>query len=87
MNPLGYNERLLEKNGEYNYGDRSYIFDPIYEAPKGSIVTQAIMLCRECLGIIKYTGGPGMRSVCLKCYPALKVADFAQGHKHTITEK
>lgn len=81
---LGYDERLVERDGEYDYVARSYIFDPIYEARKGYIVTQSVMLCRECRGIIKYTGGPGMRSVCLNCYPALKVSDFAQGHEHKV---
>lgn len=83
---LGYDERLLEVDGEYDYMGRSYVFDPIYETPKGYIVTQSIMMCRECTTIIKYTGGPGLRSVCLKCYPTLKLADFAEGHTHTIGE-
>ena len=81
---LGYNERLIESDGEYDYLKRSYIFDPIYAARKGYITTQAVMMCRECSDIIKYTGGPGLRSVCLKCYPALKMADFANGHQHTL---
>ena len=85
-NLLGYNERLVERDGEYDYVARSYIFDPICETPRGFIVTQSVMLCRECRKIIKYTGGPGLRAVCLDCYPALKVADFAEGHTHTLGE-
>jgi len=83
---LGYNERPVEVDGEYDYNKRSYIFDPIYEARRGFLVTQAMMMCRECGHVIKSTGGPGYRSVCLNCYPVLKLADFAQGHQHNVTE-
>jgi hypothetical protein len=83
---LGYDEQLLERDGEYDYVARSYVFIPIYEARKGYITTQAVMTCRACRSIIKYTGGPGLRSICLDCYPALKVADFSEGHTHDIKE-
>ena len=83
---LGYDERLVERDGEYDYVARSYIFDPIHETPKGFISTQSLMTCRECRGIIKYNGGPGMRSVCLDCYPAVKVRDFAEGHTHVVQD-
>lgn len=84
---LGYNEELLEVDGEFDYVNRSYIFSPIYETPPGYIVTQAVMMCRDCRSIIKYTGGGGNRYVCTKCYPALKLADFAEGHTHEILGK
>lgn len=83
---LGYEERLLEVDGEYDYHSRSYIFDPIYEAGKGFIVTQAFRMCRECGTVISSTGGPGYRSVCLKCYPVLKLTDFNEGHIHETKE-
>jgi hypothetical protein len=84
---LGYDERLLEVDGEYDYTGRSYIFDPIYERGRGFIVTQALRMCRECGSVISSTGGPGYRSVCLQCYPALKVADFTEGHVHVIPDR
>ena len=83
---LGYEERMLEVDGEYDYSARSYQFDPIYETGRGFIVTQALRMCRECSDVISGTGGPGYRSVCLKCYPVLKLADFAEGHEHNVTE-
>lgn len=85
-NILGYDEQLLEVDGEYDYVSRSYVFNPIYEARKGYIVTQSIMMCRECSKIIKYTGGPGLRAICSACYPALKVRDFSEGHTHEVKE-
>lgn len=79
---LGYEERLTLVDGQYDFGTRSYIFDAIHKPEPGSIVTQAFRLCRECKHIISSSGGPGWRSVCIGCYPALKIADFAQGHTH-----
>jgi hypothetical protein len=83
---IGYSERLLEVDGEYDYHSRSYQFDPIYETQRGFITTQAFRMCRECESVISSTGGPGYRSVCLKCYPVLKVKDFADGHQHITGE-
>jgi hypothetical protein len=84
---LGYEERLLEVDGDYDYEGRSYSFDPIYESRPGYIVTQALRMCRVCGSVISSTGGPGYRSVCLQCYPTVKLADFAQGHTHKIEER
>jgi hypothetical protein len=84
---LGYDERPLEVNGEYDYAERSYCFDPVYESQRGYIVTQAFRMCRVCGSVISSTGGPGHRSVCLQCYPAVKVADFAEGHTHVIPDR
>ncbi len=84
---IGYDERLVEVDGEYVYNGRSYIFDPIYEGRSGMISTAAFRMCRECHGVISSMGGPGYRSVCLKCYDAVKLADFAEGHVHNVTEK
>jgi hypothetical protein len=40
----------------------------LYESPKGSIVTQAFILCRYCQGAISPTMGPRSDAVCLTCY-------------------
>ena len=81
---LGYDEELLEVNGEYDYYSRSYVFRPIYEVQRGAIATAAMRMCRECGSIISSMGGGGNRYVCLKCYPVLKVADFSEGHTHAV---
>lgn len=81
---IGYDERLVEVDGEYVYNGRSYTFDPIYDGRSGWISTAAFRMCRECNGVISSMGGPGYRSVCLKCYPNLKLADFTAGHTHTV---
>lgn len=88
---LGYNESLLivasdDNQTGYDYYARTYKFSPIYPVAPGSISTAAFRLCRECGGVISSSGGPGHRSVCLTCYPLLKIADFAQGHVHEIVE-
>jgi hypothetical protein len=43
--------------------------EPICPAPKGSIVTQAFILCSTCRGAVSTTGGPRHGSTCLKCWP------------------
>lgn len=91
MTILGYREQPLRTESEdnqpaYDWYSRSYVFKPITETPRGSIVTAAIMTCQECRTIIKYMGGPGSRCYCTKCYEALKLFDFAEGHEHTIME-
>lgn len=83
---IGYSEKPAEVNGCTDYHLRSYIFNPIYEIPEGYIATAAFRLCRECRGVISSMGGPGYRSVCLTCYPRLKIEDFSQGYDHTIIE-
>jgi hypothetical protein len=84
---LGYDETLREVNGEFDYEGRSYQFEPIYEIGPGYIVTASFRLCRECNGVISSMGGPGYRSVCLKCYPVLKTRDFAEGHEHEMLQR
>ncbi len=86
---LGYREQPLRTESddneiEYDYYSRSYIFSPIKETPRGAIVTAAVMMCEECGTAIKSMGGPGHRCYCLRCYDALKLFDFAEGHGHTI---
>lgn len=83
---IGYEENLLEVDGEFDYTARSYSFSPIYENAPGMIATASMRMCRECRSVVSSMGGPGYRCVCLKCYPAVKLADFAQGHTHDIKE-
>jgi len=83
---LCYDEQLLEVDGDYDYYSRSYQFRPVYESGRGMIATAALRMCRECNVIISSMGGGGNRYVCLKCYPVLKLRDFAEGHPHTIEE-
>ena len=84
---LGYRELPKLVDEAYNYSIRSYVFSPIYKTGPGYIVTQAFILCRECNATISSTGGPGYGSVCLKCYPSLKLFDFSQGHEHVIQDR
>jgi hypothetical protein len=48
-----------------------YTLEPIYETPRGYVVTQAFILCTSCGGAISGTGGPRYNSVCLKCIEQL----------------
>lgn len=91
MTILGYQERPLrteseDNEPEYDWYSRSYVFEPITETPRGAIVTAAVMLCAECNIMIKGMGGGSRRCYCVKCYEALKLFDFAQGHKHEIVD-
>ena len=43
-------------------------FLPLYSPPKGSIVTQAFILCTYCRGSIYHCMGPRYDAVCLDCY-------------------
>lgn len=90
---LGYSEDPLKVESEegddpgWDWNARSYIFRPIHETPRGAIATAAMMLCRDCSTVIKSMGGGGNRYYCVKCYEALKVIDFAEGHTHEIVER
>jgi hypothetical protein len=89
---LGYKEQPLrteseDNEPEYDYHSRSYIFSPIKETPRGSIVTASVMICAECSTIIKSMGGPGYRCYCLRCYDALKLFDFSEGHEHEMLQR
>ena len=52
---IGYTER---EEGFYN----------LYAPPKGSIVTQAFILCKYCRGTIHPCMGPRSDAVCIPCY-------------------
>ena len=91
MTILGYQERPLrteseDNEPEYDWYSRSYVFEPITETPRGAIVTAAVMLCAECNTMIKGMGGGSRRCYCVKCYEALKLFDFAEGHEHEIVD-
>ena len=50
------------------YTEREEGFYPLYSPPKGSIVTQAFILCKYCRGAISPCMGPRYDAVCLDCY-------------------
>ena len=50
-----------------------YTLQPIYESPKGAIVTQAFILCSSCGSAISGHGGPRYNALCLKCVEKLDV--------------
>jgi hypothetical protein len=50
-----------------------YTLEPIYEPRRGTIVTQAFVLCSSCKGAISGTGGPRYNALCLKCIDKLAV--------------
>lgn len=50
------------------YTEREEGYYPLYSAPKGSIVTQAFILCKYCNGTISPNMGPRYDAVCLSCY-------------------
>jgi hypothetical protein len=48
-----------------------YTLEPIYATKRGTVVTQAFILCTSCGSAISGTGGPRYNSVCLKCIERL----------------
>lgn len=50
------------------YTEREEGFYPLYAPPKGSVVTQAFILCKYCNGAISPNMGPRYDAVCLTCY-------------------
>ena len=50
-----------------------YTLKPIYATKRGTVVTQAFILCSSCGGAISGTGGPRYNSLCLKCVDKLDV--------------
>jgi len=50
------------------YIERESGFDPLYAPPKGSIVTQAFILCKYCGCAISPCMGPKYDAVCVTCY-------------------
>ena len=50
------------------YIEREEGYYKLYAAPKGSIVTQAFILCKYCNGAISPNMGPKYDAVCIECY-------------------
>ena len=48
-----------------------YTLEPIYKPKRGSVVTQAFIMCSSCGDAISSNGGPRYNSVCLKCIEQL----------------
>lgn len=48
-----------------------YTLEPIYAPRRGTVVTQAFILCTSCGGAVAPSGGPRYNSVCLKCIEQL----------------
>ena len=46
--------------------DEGYL--PLYAPEKGSIVTQAFILCKYCRVSIYHCTGPKLNAVCFECY-------------------
>jgi hypothetical protein len=57
------NERKL-----IGYTERDEGFYPMYEPPRGVIVTHAFILCKYCNGAVYHCMGPRYDAVCLTCY-------------------
>ena len=50
------------------YTEREGEFHPLYETPRGYIMTAAFILCKHCRSAIASMGGPRYDAVCLTCY-------------------
>lgn len=50
------------------YTEREEGYYKMYAPAKGSIVTQAFILCKYCNGVIYHVMGPRSDAVCLTCY-------------------
>ena len=61
------------------YTEREEGFYPLYAAERGSIVTQAFILCRYCNSAISPNMGPRSDAVCIPCYerePDDRILDY-----------
>ena len=56
-----------------------YTLEPIYAPHRGSIVTQAFIMCHSCGGAIAGQGGPRYNAVCLKCAEHLNFTNLIKG--------
>lgn len=50
------------------YTEREEGYYPLYETPKGVVVTHAFIMCKYCGGPISPNSGPRYDAVCLTCY-------------------
>ena len=56
-----------------------YTLEPIYAPRRGTVVTQAFILCHSCGGAISSTGGPRYNAICLKCADHLNFTNLIKG--------
>ena len=59
---------MNEERKQIGWTEREEGFYPMYEPKKGSIVTQAFILCKYCNDSIYHCMGPRYDAVCLTCY-------------------
>ncbi len=59
---------MTEDREHIGYTEREEGYYKLYAPEKGSIVTQAFILCKYCNGAIYSCMGPRYDAVCLKCY-------------------
>lgn len=57
-----------EERRHIGYIEREEGFYKLYAPPKGSIVTQAFVLCKYCNSAIYHCTGPKSDAVCFTCY-------------------
>ena len=63
-----------------------YTLEPIYSPPRGSIVTQAFIMCHSCGGAVvvravRARPGPRYNVVCLKCAEHLNFTNLVKGNQ------
>ena len=63
----------------YRYHWDSKTYSPVYERPKGTVATAAMMICDECRIAISPMGGGG-RYLCPECYENFKLVNFTEGN-------
>ena len=56
-----------------------YVLEPIYAPRRGTVVTQAFILCHSCNDAISSTGGPRYNAICLKCAEHLNFTNLIKG--------
>lgn len=59
---------MNEERKHIGYIEREEGFYKLYAPPKGSIVTQAFILCKYCNGVISSVMGPKLDAVCFTCH-------------------
>jgi len=57
-----------------------YSLEPIYAPKRGTVVTQAFIMCHSCEDAISGTGGPRYNAICLKCAEHLNFTNLIKGN-------
>ena len=70
---------MSEDREHIGYIEREEGFYKLYAPTKGSIVTQAFILCHSCNDAISSTGGPRYNAICLKCADHLNFTNLIKG--------